>query len=131
MFLWDGCDYQGLKICIIFFFECIYLQNLYQYAFSFSNIERKFLIYTLSPRRAVPCSEELLLSDGAFGSAFAVEDNEDGIDPAVLFVRVDKSENNHDQDVESNALLMGSDHDAEAVHLYPLDLGILHIHNNA
>lgn len=77
----------------------------------------------------MPCSEELLLSDGAFGSVFAVEeDNENGIDPAVFFVRVDKSAKNHDQDVESNPLLMGSDYDAEAVHLYPLNLGILHIH---
>jgi len=87
------------------------------------------LIYTLSPCRAVPCSEELLLSNGAFDAVFAVEeDNENGIDPAVLFVRVDKSERNHDQDIGSNALLMGSDHDAETVHMYPLNLGILHIH---
>ena len=33
--------------------ECCYnylLQNLYQYAFAFSNIEGRFLIYMMSPR---------------------------------------------------------------------------------
>ena len=54
--------------------------------FAFSNSEGKFLIYTLSPRRAVPCCGHTLLSVGQFGTAFAVEEDEDnGIDPEVLF----------------------------------------------
>ena len=41
----------------------------------------------LQPRRAVSCSEELVLSDGGFGATFAVEeDTENGIDPVALFV---------------------------------------------
>ena len=64
-----------------------FLQNLYQYAFAFSNTECKFLIYTLSPRKVVPCCGHTLLSNGQFGATFAVEEDEnDGIDPEVLFI---------------------------------------------
>ena len=68
-------------------FDTLILQNLYQYAFTFSNTEGKFLIYTLSPRRAVPCCGHTLLCNGQFGATFAVEEDEDnGIDPEVLFI---------------------------------------------
>ena len=60
-------------------------KNLYQYAFAFSNIQGSFLIYTTSPRIAVPCSE-LVLADGGLGHVFAVEEDENGIDPDALFV---------------------------------------------
>ena len=65
-------------------------QNLYQYAFAFSDLKGRFLIYTMSPRSAIPCSD-LLLGDGRFGHIFAVEDDENGIDPAILF-DLDKSQ---------------------------------------
>lgn len=40
----------------------------------------------------MPCSSTVVLSDGRFGSVFAVEeDNENGIDPACLFI-VNESE---------------------------------------
>ena len=63
------------------------LQNLYQYAFAFSSSEGKFLIYTLSPRRVVPCCGHTLLSVEQFGTTFAVEeDGDNGLDPEVLFI---------------------------------------------
>ena len=69
----------------VFVFTDLMLQNLYQYAFAFSNIQGRFLIYTMSPRAAVPCSE-LILANGRFEHVFAVEKDKSGIDPAVLFV---------------------------------------------
>ena len=67
------------------------------------------MIYTLSPRRAVPCSEELVLCDGGFGAAFAVEeDNENGIDPVALFInsgRNDDAQSNPPILIESNQLV--------------------------
>ena len=76
------CNYTCLAL-----FDRLILQNLYQYAFAFSNTERKFLIYTLSPRRVVPCCDQTQLSNGQFGATFAVEEDEDnGIDPEVLFI---------------------------------------------
>ena len=89
---------------------------MYQYAFSFSKIKGNFLIYTLSPCRAVPCSEELVLSDGGFGAAFAVEeDTENGIGPVVLFVDSGRNCN-------AELLPMRSNHDPGTV--YPLNLGM-------
>ena len=68
------------------------------------------MIYTLSPRRAVPCSEELVLCDGGFGAAFAAEeDNENGIHPVALFVnsgRNDDAQSNPPILIESNQLVL-------------------------
>jgi len=105
------------------------LQNLYQYAFAFSNIEGRFFIYMMSPRLAVPCSG-LLLGDGRFGHVFAVEEHKDGIDPATLFnsdnplsdLEDHSLENNETVNIysmpmqEGNAASMGSS-DLEAVQL--------------
>ena len=117
--------------------ECCYnylLQNLYQYAFAFSNIQGRFLIYMMSPRSAVPCSE-MLLGDGIFGHVFAVEEHKDGIDPAVLF-NLDKPlsedinlENNEAVNIysmpmqENNVALMGSN---ELEEVQSPDLGKLY-----
>ena len=109
------------------------LQNLYQYAFAFSTIQGSFLIYTMSPRAAVPCSE-LVLGDGRFGHVFAIEEDENGVDPAALFI-VATSESNDNivesnnaecniQTAENNMTSMGSN-DTEPVH--PSCLGILYV----
>ena len=117
----------------VFVFTDLMLQNLYQYAFAFSNIQGRFLIYTMSPRAAVPCSE-VILANGRFGHVFAVEEDESGIDPAVLFVATSESstinlESNdaerNMQTVENNVASVGSD-DTEP--LYPSYIGILSMH---
>ena len=109
------------------------LQNLYQYAFAFSNIQGRFLIYTMSPRAAVPCSE-LVLADGKFGHVFAVEEDKGGIDPAALFVAMsESSEVNLEssdaerciQTVENIVASTGPD-DTEPS--YPSHKGILNMH---
>lgn len=103
MQFWNGCNHQGMDICVTVFFTILMLQNLYQYAFAFSNIQGSFLIYTMSPRTAVPCSE-LVLGDGRFGHVFAVEENKNGVDPATLFINTAS---------ESSEIIVGSN-DAES-----------------
>ena len=117
-------------MCNCFLFTSLMLQNLYQYAFAFSTIQGSFLIYSKFPRTAVPCSE-LVLGDGRLGHVFAVEEDENGIDPAALFaVTMSESSENivesidadsNMQTVENNLASTGSN-DTEPVH--PSCLGI-------
>ena len=96
--------------------------NLYQYAFAFSNIQGSFLIYTMSLCAAVPCSE-LVLGNGKFGHVFAVEEDKNEINPAVVStsesnninVESNDAESNM-QTMESNVALIGSN-DTESVYL--------------
>ena len=95
------------------------LQNLYQYALAFSDIEGRFLIYTMSPQSAVPCSE-LLLVDGRFGHVFAVEEDNDGIDSAALF--------GFDKPSDSNSLVSNESPEGNMAQInweavYPSNLG--------
>ena len=61
------------NMCNCFLFTNLMLQNLYQYAFAFSTIHGSFIIYTMSQRSSVPCTD-LVLGDGSYGHAFAVKE---------------------------------------------------------